>query len=284
MLKKEIIGTLKTKRAWIFLLLIMIIPLIDLGMVCKSEQVWDKRANKAEILEMDRQLKELSEREGYIYTSNWISHPANAAYLSGSSSGHLMQILLIWLMPLLILNLYSDRYISEFSRGYTNAILTRTSRVQYIRSKLTASFIIPSAAFLSGLLINFIAAQIIFMDGYCFQGMEVFKENGGWFALMYTYPNLVYLCYMLFTALLAGLCGCICQCIAFLCKKYTFTYIVSFFIWMAMIMMKDSIIYLVQPFTEYGMDYMIRGGAIVLVVTMLFAAAACLGKRKQDEL
>ncbi|MBQ8043211.1 MAG: hypothetical protein IJ272_03550 [Clostridia bacterium] len=284
MLKKEILGTLKTKRVLLFIVIMLIIPLIDLYQVGEKERVWDKIENREEILQIDKQMKELCEEKGFNFTSNWIIHPAKASYLSGSSEGHLTQIILLWLLPLYALNLFSDRYISEYSRGYVNVVLARTSRKKYYFAKIMASFIIPFGVYLISLLVNFGLAQIIFYEGYNFNGMELFAEYGGWFAFMYDSPNLAYMIYALATAVAAGLCGVICQCVAFLTKKYVITYLITFFIWMAMVMMDDSITYLMQPFTEYGLDYMIRSGAILLGVTLICIVIVAAAKVKKDEL
>lgn len=284
MLRKEIAGVLKTKRAWIFILIIIIIPLIDLYMVCEQDRVWEKRANKEEILEIDAHLKEICEEEGANFTSGWIIHPAKASYLSGSSGGHLTQTLLIWLMPLFVLNLVSDRYILEYRRGYTNAVITRASKKKYIANKLFSSFLIPTLVFGVSLLLNFIVAQIIFADGYNFNGMEIFAEEGGWFRFMYKNPNIVYLLYIFITSIVAGICGVISQCIALISKKYTVTYLLAFFLWMGLVMIKYSIIYLIQPFTEYGIDYMLRSGGILIAITVLFLVLTCVYKVKKDVL
>lgn len=284
MIGKEIISILKTNRAWIFIIIILAIPLVDLFMVSNQEGVWQKRANKQEILEIDAKLKALSEEEGTNFVSGWIIHPAKASYLSGSSHGHLTQTLLIWLMPLFVLNLVSDRYVLEYQKKYMNAILTRASRRKYFISKILTSFLIPFVVFLISLMINFIGAQIIFRDGYNFNGLEVLGTNGGWFQYMYQYPNRMYLLYLFITAMAAGMCGIITQCIAFVSKKYTITYLVAFFLWMGLIMYKYSVTYLIQPFTEYGLDYFLPAGVILLGITILILTLTYIYKVKSDEL
>ncbi|MDO5409468.1 MAG: hypothetical protein Q4F21_03330 [Lachnospiraceae bacterium] len=284
MLKKEIVGVFKTKRTWIFIFIMIMIIFVDLCMVCNQENVWDKRENKEQIFENDLKMKELSEKEDVITVSDWIIHPAKASYLSGSSRGHLTQMLLIWLTPLFVLNLVSDRSVLEYRKGYTNALLARIGRIKYITGKLLSSFIIPFVVFFISLLLNFVAAQIIFKDGYNFQGMEVFAEQGGWFRVMYEKPDMVYLCYILLTSVIAGFCGVISQCLALLSKNYVVTYLIAFFLWMGLVMGKYSIIYLIQPFTEYGIDYMLCAGGIVSAVTVLFLAVIYVLKVKEDEL
>ena len=284
MLGKEIVSVLKTNRAWIFIIIILTIPLVDLFMVSNQESVWQKRANKQEILEIDTQLKEISEKEGTNFVSGWIIHPAKASYLSGSSRGHLTQTILIWLMPLFVLNLFSDRYVLEYQKKYINAILTRTSRRKYFISKISVAFLIPFVVFAISLLVNFIGAQIIFKDGYNFNGLEVLGTNGGWFQYMYQYPNLMYLFYLFITAMAAGICGILTQCIAFVSKKYTITYLVSFFLWMGLIMYKYSVTYLIQPFTEYGLEYFLPSGLILLGITLFVLVVTYVYKVKSDEL
>lgn len=75
-------------------------------------------------------------------------------------------------------------------------------------------------------------AQIIFKDGYNFNGMEIFMNKSNWFKLMYSKPNFVYVIYILLTSISAGICGVISQSISFISKKYSVTYLLSFFVWM----------------------------------------------------
>lgn len=101
---------------------------------------------------------------------------------------------------------------------------------------------------------------------------------------MYQYPNRMYLLYLFITAMAAGMCGIITQCIAFVSKKYTITYLVSFFLWMGLIMYKYSVTYLIQPFTEYGLDYFLPAGVILLGITILILTLTYIYKVKSDEL
>ena len=281
---KEISGVIREKRIWIFMIIMILITLVDLKNVCDREDVWNKRNNKSEIMEMDAHLKEICEKENYVFTSGWIMHPAKAAYLSGSSEGHLTQILLLWLMPIFVLNLYRDRYIMEKKKGYVNILVTRQKKKNCIGAKYIAAFIVPSIVYFICFMVNFVISHIMFEDGYNFNGMEVFAENGGWFEMMYEHPNITYIIYMIITSISAGLCGIICQSIALLTKKMTTTYVVAFFIWMFFIMMKYSITYSMQPFTEYGFEYILKSSCILLVFTFIVTISVFLAKRRRDEL
>lgn len=284
MIIKEFGSILRDKRAWIFILLIIIIPLVDLSMVYKKDHVKSRRAHKEEILENDRIMKELEKIEGGHSVSEWIMHPAKASYLTGSSDSHIAQMLLIWLMPIFILNIFSDRYISEHKHGITNAILMRTSKRRYVLNKLFIAFSFSFIVFFIGLFINFCCAQIIFYGGYNFNGLEVWVDEGRWFSLMYTHPNIIYMVYILFTSIIAGICGVICQSIAFLCKNYTMTYIISFFLWEGLVMHKGTIINIVQPFTEYGIHSMKEPAIILAVLFMFFSVVSYIYMVKRDEI
>lgn len=285
MLKKELAGALKSKRTWIIIFIIVLIPILDLAQVCRSERLGYKRAHQEEILEADRILKELCEEENMIFSSSWIAHPAKASYLSGSGHGHVLQMLLIWLLPLYVLNLFSDSSILEYKKGYRNLLLMRVSRKRHIFSKYSASFIAPFSVMAISLLINFGLAQILFAGGTDFRGLEVFADDNAWFHFMYTYPNRMYLFFILLTSICAGLCGIITKSIALLSGKYSVTYFVSFLLWMGLVMTKYSVVYLIQPFTEYGLDYMIRSAGLLFALTMILVLfTVCRKASKYDEL
>ena len=287
MLGKELTDSLKSKRTILFIIIMITLMCMDLYMVCERDNTVYKRENKAEIIEMDKINKEIVENSDVqmVFVSNWIMHPAKASFLSGSSEGHVAQIILLWLMPLFVLNIYSDKYISEYGRGYMNILRIKKGRHEVHILKLCASFIIPAIIYFLCLLFNFVLAQIIFYDGDNFNGLEVFKERGGFFGFMYERPNTMYFFYILMTSIVAGLCGIICQCLSFMLKKYVTVYLIGFFIWMALIMLKDGIVNMFQPFTEYGVEYILRAGSIIVVTTVIMIIITFMMRTiKRDEL
>lgn len=81
-------------------------------------------------------------------------------------------MLLLWLLPFFVLNMISDRYISEEKRGYVNILLSRGSKKKYYMTKYISSFLIPFCVLAISLLVNFILSQIVFRGGYSFLGIE----------------------------------------------------------------------------------------------------------------
>lgn len=287
MFRKEITDALKSKRTILFIVIILALMLIDLYMVYEDCNVAYKRENKAEIIEMDNSIKELAQNseDKIVYVSNWILHPAKASFLSGSSHGHLAQIILLWLMPLFVLNLYSDKYISEYGRGYMNSIITRMSRKKICLSKICASFAVPAIVYIISLLVNFLLAHLLFYEGNTFNGTEVFKENGGFFTFMYENPNTTYILYIVMTGIAAGFCGVICQCLSLILKRYIVVYLAAFFIWMGLVIIKNGIINMFQPFTEYGLEYILKAVLLLITVTLcMLVIMYVMGATRKDEL
>ena len=286
MLKKEILSILKSKRALLIVLIIFIIPIIDINMASKEMMVSYKRAHKEEILAMDSRLEKRSKKENFVHVSSWITHPAYAAFLSRSTHGHATQIMLLWLLPFMVLNLVSDRYIWEAKRGYNNIMLSRGAKKKYILSKYTASFLIPFAVILLSMLLNFILSQVIFRTGTSFMGVETSFDikYGKWFYLEGKYPNLIYLLYIFVTSVLAGMCGLITQSLAFISKRYTITYILGFFIWMWLQTTPYNLTYATQPFIEYGFEDFIKSVILYVGVGLGISLITFIFKVKQDEL
>ena len=77
MLKKEIAGTLKDKRAVIIIIVILSIMLIDLVMGYSQHDVAYTRQNEKQIKELDAEMKALYDDRGDgHWNPNWLEHPA----------------------------------------------------------------------------------------------------------------------------------------------------------------------------------------------------------------
>ena len=286
MLKKEIIGILKDKRTFLIILLVLIIPIIDLSVEYKQMNVTYARKHEKEIIARDLMMKKECEKDGSKYFTNWISHPANASFLARNTQGHASQMLLLWLLPFFVLNMISDRYISEEKRGYVNILLSRGSKKKYYMTKYISSFLIPFCVLAISLLVNFILSQIVFRGGYSFLGIETLFEdkNELWFRLEGKYPNQMYLLYIFVTSVLAGMCGMITQSLAFISKRYTITYILGFFIWMWLQTTPYNLTYATQPFIEYGFEDFIKSVMLYVGVGLGISLITFIFKVRQDEL
>lgn len=284
MLKKEITGVIKDRRSIIFIAIIFALMMADVVMAYFQYNVSDLRSREEEIKTTDKMYLEEAEEEGYHYVTGWIIHPACASYLSGATHGHLSQILILWLLPLYVLNIYSDKSISEYNRGYKNAVFMRTGKHKYLRTKILVSFIIPFIVMAVCLVVNFGLTQIVFYGGYGFRGAEYGVTNT-WSEFVYSYPNVTYCIYILLSSLAAGCCGVICQSLAIVFKKYSTVYVTSFFVWLILMIIKYPVIDIFQPFTSDDFKPLGMAGVILGVVTMVIIIVTIVVKEiKKDEL
>lgn len=286
MLKKEILSVFKEKRTLLIILIIVLIPVIDLFIEYKQMNVAYARKHEEEIIARDLNMKKECEKDGSKYFTNWISHPANASFLARNTKGHTSQVMLLWLLPFFILNMISDRYISEKRMGYTDIILSRVSKKKYYLTKYISSFLMPFSVFMISLCLNFILSQIAFRGGYSFLGIEALFEDKYelWFRLEGKYPNQIYVIYILTTSVLAGICGIITQSLAFISKRYTITYVLGFFIWMYLQTTPYNLTYATQPFIEYGFEDFIKSVMFYISVGLIISLVTFIFKVKQDEL
>lgn len=283
MFVKEIMGVFKDRRALLFIVIFMAIMLADVYMGYEQGGLYEKRQNEEELKAYDEEMRESSEQDGANWVSGWIVHPAKASVLSGYPHGQIVQMLIFWLLPVFLLNIYSDRYISERIRGYTNAIYVREGRYGYMLKKIAASFCISSVVMFICLIINFGVVQFVFRGGTSFAGLEY--SDSSLINYQVTNPNRAYMLHLIMASLVAGLCGVICQCTAMICKKYSTVYIVSMLIWFALIMYKFPVTDIFQPFVQESYISVVYSFAVLTAVTFIMLAANLIMRKKiKDEI
>lgn len=265
MIQSEFMRIIKSTKGKVISVIIILLPLIDI---------------------MFNWYEDFTGYDGYenlIYEG--LSHPSYASFLSGSSQGHIAQILMIWILPIYFLIAYSDSGVTDYKTGYKNFVFLRTSKKIYYKTKLIVSFIFPVIITLISLTINFIICNIIFQTGKSFNGMEVDADsNGMLFKISYHNPIVSYIGYILIFALISGLVSVLAQSIALISKNTFITYPIVFFVWFLQIISKYSITYTIQPFIEYGINYFIIGLAICIVITLIPLIILYFVRIKADEI
>jgi hypothetical protein len=212
-------------------------------------------------------------------------HPAYASFLSGTSQGHVAQMLLIWILPLYILLIYSDFYILEKKIGYSHITYTKCSRSELLKARFFLSFFLPFIILLFSLLLNFVLSLIIFNGGQNFMGLEMYPDhNVTLLTLSLKHPYIAYIIYLFVFAILAGCCGLMCTALSLLFPHYKYVYPAAFFIWILQIMLPNSLTYLMQPFIEYGFREIIPAGILFVAIVFIFLLSAWQYKVKFDEL
>lgn len=247
----EISKLLKNWRFIFFATLIILVPEIDLLIQLKSQI------------------------EAGFDTAKFILNPAEVSFLASNSIGHYGQMVLIWLLPLILLNLYTDHQVSEVKNGYLNATLIRNSRKKFYQTKLALSAIIPAFLVLLSLVINFLIALLIWHGGKDFSGMEdelqqlkVIKP----FQLLvlqmeHTYSTVVI--YIFIFTLSVAIFGMVTQAIVFMFPNYYIAYPFAFLLWIIQVMSPYSSTYFMQPFIEYGLRSIIPAAIVYLSSSLI---------------
>ena len=268
-IKGELTKLVKAKRSILFIILMFLVPLIDLilNIIMVYADYW---------LHQDAYVGGLS--------SGSILHPAMGSFLAGSSEGHIPQMLLIWMLPIYIMNIYSDIYIKESRVGYNVAVLSRIDKRKFLQKRFSVSFWIPFMISIASLTINFLLAQIVFFNGTDMLGLDFYVEEQNFFAWSVTNPDLAYIGYILVYSLIAGIYGIVCTGISFLFPNSKIAYAIVFFVWIAQIISPYSLTYAMQPFIEYGPEYFIPALLIFGVIAIGVYVISFRYKVKSDEI
>lgn len=272
LIKSELYRILKSKRSIYFIVLMIIIPIIDI--VINYFNTFG---------EYFRNFKAYPEGFPKIFVLN----PNFASFLSGSSRGHIAQMLLVWILPLYLLVIYCDSYIQDKKIGYNNIVFMKSSRKNIISSKFIVSFIVPFVVSFISLTINFILAHILFYGGTNFMGLDAIAASGdldAFASFCFTHPVLVNYIYILIYSIVAGGCGLFCTGLSFLFPYYKIVYPLAFVFWCVQLISPFSLTYVMQPFIEYGLDYIIPAFIIYFASIIVITIVAFRRKVGLDEL
>ncbi|MBT0134712.1 hypothetical protein G4229_13700 [Listeria seeligeri] len=196
-------------------------------------------------------------------------HPAFAFFLAGSSKGHITQILLLWFLPILGLLLGTDSSIQEYQTGVRNIVINKIGKKAYILQKLATSFILCFITMFAALLLNFILVNIIFRGGTYQMGLDGAGSLNSLFDISMQNPYLADIGFGFVACLMAGMAGLIgaSASLFFLNKK--FAYPAAFFVWFLMILPNNSIMFIFQPFTEYGLETILPISLVFSLIVLL---------------
>lgn len=269
-MKSELLKVIKSKKSIFFITLMFLIPFIDLisNMLNVYKNYWMYK----------------DAYEGGL-SSSMILHPAMGSFLAGSSHGHIAQMLLIWILPIYLMVIYSDSYIREVQFGYNNIVFSKTDRKTMIKQKYILSFLIPFLISFVSLSVNFILAHIIFYGGTNMQQMDTYADFFQTFIRMcLNNPNKAYLLYIFVYSIISGGCGILCSGISFLIPNNKIAYPAAFFLWIIQIISPYSLTYIIQPFIEYGLNYIVPALVIFLMIVISILILSYRYKVKYDEI
>ncbi|MGW8428286.1 hypothetical protein ACWGJQ_22830 [Peribacillus simplex] len=217
-------------------------------------------------------------------SSSWIV-PHLATFLAGSSLGHMMQMILIWFLPIYLLIMCADSYIQDYRTGYRYVVATKKGRFSYYKTMLFGNMSFSFLVMVCCLLLNMAIAYMVFMNGEFNMGLspDLSPENPLYTLanVMPAVSNVVYIIiFGFFTSLCAGMATVLSWCF----PDIKYTYPLSFVIWFSQILgLNHSLAMIFQPFNEVNFgDFFF----IFFKSTILFLAIITVGfiyKVKSDE-
>lgn len=224
-----------------------------------------------------------------LYLSNLkfkISYnPIFAAFLTGSSEGHISQILLFWFLPIYLLLLCSEMYIQDVNNGYNSIIISKVGKRRYIRSQLLTSFFTPALTMFFSLIINWAASYLIFHGGtFSTNFFETDWSTNSLAVFSQEHPFLIYFLFLLNVCFITGLAGVMGMCISFISPKRAFVYPVTFFFWFIQVVLHSTIINLFQPFTELELSNILPVFVRTILIFLILTSCMYVIKVKTDEI
>ena len=286
-LSQEFLKCINRGRFIFILLLLLIIPMIDLGFGILENFTGYDYANM------------FSDFKNNGTHSTIINHPAWASFLSFGTVFKIPQLLFDWLLPFYVLFLYSDLPVTEYKNGYINAVVTKTSSRKYYIYKNISAFILVFSLMLFVLLLNFAICYAIYRGGESFgRGMLLNEATGlleledpanmtdPWERIQFSHPYITYLCFIASTSIVSGVLSVLSMNIAIAFKNILVVYPVTFLIWIVLVVKRSSIIYAIQPFTEHGLKVTLTAIIHLIIITIVFIAVSFFlsGRNRSDVL
>ncbi|MCK1994631.1 hypothetical protein GW626_22365 [Peribacillus muralis] len=183
---------------------------------------------------------------------------AEAFFLSGSTIGHVTQIILLWFLPLYLLVICSDDPIQDKKTGVRDIWISKLGKRNYFLVKLKTSFIVSFSVIFLALTINFLINSLIFdMAGFSSASNYDGVSGEAFLKKQVESPYLSIFLFSLTTSFFAGLIGAAGTCFSMLTYDKKITYPVTFAFWYILISNKGSVMYLFQPFAEYGLETLV---------------------------
>lgn len=189
-------------------------------------------------------------------------------FLSGSSRGHIIQMVLLWALPMYFVYLVgSDHGIYEHTY-YKYALYSRKGARNYLRMRLLYAFLVGFLVMMSALIIDMILVTVLFIR-------KAPISNGNT-------PLDEYVLYMIIASLIAGLLCLLGECAGRLFNNQRYIYPLLTILWFVLIYAHPSIMYLFQPYTEYSLTYAFPIFMVLLILTITSVIGVIIYEKKKS--
>lgn len=210
-------------------------------------------------------------------------NPNYVTFLAGYR-GHVFESIMLWFMPLYLLIITAEDSIEDYDIGYRNILISKIGKKNYYLNKLVGSFAVAFVIVLVALLIDIILLHTLFSGG---QDMPV-DPNDSPENLLYTisnaHPITANIVFAVVTAFLSGLISMVGAALAIVVHNRKIVYSVTFLLWFIPVLLKTSLMLVVQPFSEYDFDDLIPIFLSVSVSYIVIVAVVTVWEVKFEEI
>lgn len=214
------------------------------------------------------------------------AHPAFISLLSGQSA-IVFYALFVWILPITLILLYCSRYNQERKSNMDYIYLTKVGRKSYFCSKMISSFILPVIYCGIPLLLNLFIYMLFLNGGTSFCDLESMSADdlGSYLYYCVNHPYIAWFGYFFAALIMFGLAGILSQSIAIIAKDNRITLAFSFALWIAFFSFKYDITMIIQPYTEYGIDYALKTLVLFIPIVIVSIISAYISAVvKKDEI
>lgn len=212
--------------------------------------------------------------ENIFYIYNFFKYkdvvdPAFSCFLAGSSVGvgHILQGILLWFAPLYFLILLSEDCLQDYKTGNINSLITKLGIKKYIIINLIKSFTVSFIIVFISLAVNILTTYAFFYGGTASK-VDFNVQGQGFYQYSISHPLLINIVYILLTCLIIALVSMTGTALTITLKDRKLIYPIVMFFWYIACSIPDSIIYVTQPFTEYGLDVSAKSLIIFTVINL----------------
>lgn len=179
--------------------------------------------------------------------------PDMATFLTGNSVGisHIFQCILLWFFPLYNNIIVCDNCIEDFYTGNKNILICKFGKKKYITRYCKYSFVLTFSLLFSSLLLNFVVVHLCFWGGKFTPNVSIAHSGLQYF--FFEHLSLANLTYIILTSSLFGLLSITGTIIGISIPQRKIVYPCVFLLWFIHVLLNNSIISAIQPFTEYSL-------------------------------
>lgn len=194
--------------------------------------------------------------------------PDYASFLAANSTGRILQPLLLWFLPLYLLVISGDDCIEDYNTGYKNILVSKWGKKKYFTSNMGKAFVVCFLTVFIGLIIDLLLVHIIFYNGTHNPGDSISFPENYLYTISIAHPAITNICYCILTACLGGVIGAAGTAMAIALHDRKLVYPLTFAIWLIPLLFHNSLMIVIQPFTEYDFPD--------LLPTCIFFIAFCI--------